>query len=161
MGHGHRDGETVALMDKEFQLATLYLSDCQRLIAAFRAQRWDVVKRGAAINVGLAAASLSYTNSFWPRVALLFFSILVSSASWYLVKHYTRRLVRTRDRGTNIDAWLTEHGADYRPITKDDPQQPTYSEGGHYDREEQRMFATILACSTIPGFTATILGFAI
>ncbi len=63
-------------MDKEFQLATLYLSDCQRLIAAFRAQRWDVVKWGAAINVGLAAASLSYANSFW----LVFSEALYPSA---------------------------------------------------------------------------------
>ena len=89
-------------MEKHFQIATLYLTDCQRLIAAYKALRWDVVKWAVAINVGLAAASLSYM-SLRARLVL-----------WLLSNRgRTRRMVScpTLYKETSEDA---RHGYQYR-----------------------------------------------
>jgi hypothetical protein len=45
------------MSDKEFQVLCATLEDQRRLIAAGKAQRWDVVKWGVSINLGLATVA--------------------------------------------------------------------------------------------------------
>jgi hypothetical protein len=43
--------ERSAMQDQDFQIASLLLQDQQRLIAAGKVQRWDVVKWTIAVNL--------------------------------------------------------------------------------------------------------------
>jgi hypothetical protein len=45
------------MSDKEFQVLCATLEDQRRLIAAGKAQRWDVIKWGVSINLGLATVA--------------------------------------------------------------------------------------------------------
>ena len=49
--------------DKEFQVIVSALDDCRRLIAAGKVQRWDVVKWGPAINIGLATVTATLQHN--------------------------------------------------------------------------------------------------
>jgi len=81
--------------DKDFAIACLLLQDQQRLIAAGRVQRWDVVKWVAAVNLGLATASIVIGKS----TGLFFlFSMLVAAAGAYFVYHYNQRTTGARGK---------------------------------------------------------------
>jgi hypothetical protein len=47
------------VQDQDFHIASLLLQDQQRLIAAGKVQRWDVVKWTIAVNLALGTASVS------------------------------------------------------------------------------------------------------
>ena len=57
--------------DKEFQVITAALDDCRKLIAAGKVQRWEVVKWGVAVNVGLATAAAALGRNIPLHVILL------------------------------------------------------------------------------------------
>ena len=51
------------MQDQDFAIASLLLQDQQRLIAAGKVQRWDVVKWTTAVNLALATASVGIGTS--------------------------------------------------------------------------------------------------
>jgi hypothetical protein len=67
------------VQDQDFAIASLLLQDQQRLIAAGKVQRWDVVKWTIAINLALATASVSIGKP-GVGVIIVFFTVLVAAA---------------------------------------------------------------------------------
>ena len=83
------------MQDQNFQIAaaSLLLQDQQRLIAAGKVQRWDVVKWTTAVNLALATASVSIGTGG----GLFFLSaVFVALAGGALVYHYNRRMTGAR-----------------------------------------------------------------
>ena len=91
----------------EEELKVIYsaLDDQRRLIAAGKVQRWDVVKWGVTVNVGLAtaAAAIPFKGAFnlfglavpFSLIPFLL-AVLVAFTSWLLVLHYNRRATGAR-----------------------------------------------------------------
>ena len=73
---------------EDFKIACLYLEGSQRVVAAGKVQRWEVVKWAVTANFALATASVAL------RTGGLFFlfSVLVAMAGGALVYHYNRRM---------------------------------------------------------------------
>jgi len=102
------------MTDKEFQIACLYLQDCQRLIAAGKAQRWDVVKWTVTVNIALGAASAAtqQANSYF-----FLLSVLVATLGWILINHYDRRVTGARKNSDKPVTYLINQGVDIESIT--------------------------------------------
>ena len=65
------------MQDQDFAIASLLLQDQQRLIAAGKVQRWDVVKWTTAVNLALATASVGIGTSV-AGIIIVVFTILVA-----------------------------------------------------------------------------------
>jgi hypothetical protein len=93
--------------DQEFQIACLYLQDCQRLIAAGKLQRWDVVKWTLTVNFALATASgiAHKAQGFF-----LFLSVLVAVLGFILIVHYNQRITRAREDSNKPVTYLMNNG---------------------------------------------------
>jgi hypothetical protein len=63
----------------DFKIACVNLEDCNRLVAAGKIQRWDVVKWAVTTNLALATVSVALREA---HVGFLFciFSVLVAAA---------------------------------------------------------------------------------
>lgn len=135
------------LADEEFQIATGILEDCRRLIAANKVQRWDVVKWGVSVNLALAVAAAT-PALVEIQIYLLFLSCGVAAASWLLVLHYNGRATGARKNAVTIIEWLKEKKIDYDSIIGLSTSAE-YSSGVNYDRQELRLFASILSASPV------------
>lgn len=138
-------------MDNEFQIACLLLQDQQRLIAAGKVQRWDVVKWVVAVNLGLATASIGIGKS----AGLFFlFSLLVAAAGGYLVYHYNNRMTGARSDSDTTTAYFRDRGIDLSKIASQERI------GGRalsmYDAEELYIFGYIIGASVLPSFFAWV-----
>ena len=76
----------VDVEEKQVALAIGILEDCRRQIAAYKGQRWDVVKWGVTTNLALAAVFAALALADF-RPYLLVLSAGVAVASWGLVLH--------------------------------------------------------------------------
>jgi hypothetical protein len=129
--------------DKEFKVAAEIIDDCRKYLAAGKVQRWDVMKWGVSVNLGLATASAAMSGTGF---YFLLLNCLISFAGWLLILHYNRRMTKIRETSVAVVAWMKSKGVDYEAISKIDSTME-YSAGQNYDREELRLFALILAVS--------------
>jgi hypothetical protein len=149
VGHSFRDEIWKSDMtDKELQVIFSALDDCRRLIAAGKVQRWDVIKWGVAVNVGLATAAAAIpfkgASSFIP----FGLGVLVAIMSWLLMSHYNLRLTRTRDDARYLVDQIDKKGIDYDGIVGTNVALD-YAKGPDYDKEELRIFKLILIVSPV------------
>src|SRR5580693_7179020 len=93
---------------EDFQIACLYLQDCQRLIAAGKVQRWDVVKWAVVTNLALATASVGLRPMHAGSLFFIF-SLLVAVAGGGLVYHYNRRMTGARANADRVKTYLVDN----------------------------------------------------
>ena len=118
----------------EEELKVIYsaLDDCRRLIAAGKVQRWDVVKWGVAVNVGLAtAAAIPFEGAF--SFVPFGLAVLVAVVSWLLVLHYNRRTTGARNDAKHLVCQMKQKGIDYDSILGTNVASE-YSKGSEYDK---------------------------
>ena len=133
--------------DRDFQFACTSLGDRQRLIAASKLQRWDVVKWTVTVNVALAAAAIAAGGDYNLHLSLL--AAIVAAVGWGLMLYYNLRLTRTRDEmfvtENYLANYLATNGVDYSAITGKAPKKV----GFFYDCEELAIFTVIQWLSII------------
>ena len=143
------DPEGGGTSDKEFQVIVSALDDCRRLIAAGKAQRWEVVKWGVAVNIALATAAAA--PALGHNFSLFWLAVAVSIASVLLVGHYNKRMSGARETATVLSDRLKWFGINYDAITqaKRTRTKPTisYSAGEYYDWRELLIFSAVLSVS--------------
>lgn len=147
------------MTDKEFAAACLLLQDQQRLVAAGKLQRWDVVKWTVGANLALATASASIGRGLG---AIIFvFTILVAAAGWGLVYHYNRRITGARRDSDRVTAYLKEAGVDLSTILPVElPEQVRARALAMRDAEELYIFSYVIAGSILPALFAWVfIGF--
>jgi hypothetical protein len=142
----------------EFKIACLYLEDCQRLIAAGKVQRWEVVKWAVTTNLALATASIlpiiRLAHFGW---LILIFSVLVAAAGGYLVFHFNRRMTGARDNATRVKTYLSDNKVDLSSLEEPPSKDRASRTPSMYDAEELYIFGYVIAGSMIPSFLAWIL----
>ena len=69
----------TSVQDHDFAIASLLLQDQQKLIAAGKVQRWDVVKWTITVNLALATASAGIGKP-GTGVIIFFFTVLVAAS---------------------------------------------------------------------------------
>jgi hypothetical protein len=143
----------------EEELKVIYsaLDDCRRLIAAGKVQRWDVVKWGVAVNVGLAtaAAAIPFEGAF--SFVPFGLAVLVAVVSWLLVLHYNRRVTGARDTATHLVDQIEKKGINYGSIVGTNVAFD-YSKGSEYDSQELNLFMAILFLSVLLPLLPAIYG---
>jgi hypothetical protein len=133
---------------EEFGIATLFLQDKQRLIAAGKIQRWEIVKWVLAANLAFAAGSATTQLGRW-SLLLVFFSAFISALAIFLLFHYNSRMTGSRNDAKTIIDFLQSNGLDIKRITGDDFD---YSAGHDYDRPELFAHSYAIVGSIIPIF---------
>src|SRR5262245_37300162 len=107
-----------SMNDREFQFASGSLDDHRKLIAAGKAQRWDVMKWAVAVNIGLATASVTLVNfsaiDFKQGAArlILWFAVVVAAIALILIDHYTKRMTGARNDALHIYRYFQVNGID-------------------------------------------------
>jgi hypothetical protein len=142
------------MQDRDFAIASLLLQDQQRLIAAGKVQRWDVVKWTVAFNLALATASVSIGTA-GAGIIIVVFSVLVALGGWVLVRHYNRRVTGARRDADKIVAYFRDAGIDLSkiiPVAQNGADPPEM-----YDTEELYIFGSIIALSILPALLAWLL----
>jgi hypothetical protein len=138
---------------EELDIASLYLEDSLRLIAAGKVQRWDVVKWTVTANFALAAASIALRPASAGGLFFVF-SVLIAVAGAAPVYHYNRRMTGAREAGTKIENYLSANQVDVHSITG---EPSTERPPGMYDAEELYIFGYIIGGSILPSFLAWVL----
>jgi hypothetical protein len=139
--------------DKDFAIACLLLQDQQRLIAAGKAQRWDVVKWSVTVNLALAVASVGIAKGAGGLFFL--FAILVAAAGAGLVYHYNKRMTGARRDSDRVTAYLKDSGSDLSKILPVElPEQVRARTPAMYEAEELYIFGYIIASSILPALFA-------
>jgi len=103
------------VQDHDFAIASLLLQDQQKLIAAGKVQRWDVVKWTITVNLALATASAGIGKP-GTGVIIFFFTVLVAAAGSYLVYHYNKRMTGARRDAAKVTAYFRDAGIDLSKI---------------------------------------------
>jgi hypothetical protein len=140
--------------DKELQVIFSALDDCRRVIAAGKVQRWDVVKWGVAVNVGLATATAAIQfkaafSLYGVAVSVPFLlAVMVAFASWLLVLHYNRRVTGARNTAAHLVDQMGKKGIEYNNIVGTNVAFD-YSQGSEYDKQELNLFTLILIVSVL------------
>jgi hypothetical protein len=142
--------------EKEITVALGILEDGRRQIAAYKVQRWDVVKWGVTVNLALTVAAAAST-SIDARALLLVMACFVVIGGWLLVRHYNSRMTGTRQQNIGIVDWLKQKQIDYDAIAGQSTRGD-YASKENYDRQELRIFAYILGASGILVLIGTIFG---
>ena len=145
------------MQDQDFAIASLLLQDQQRLIAAGKVQRWDVVKWTIAVNLALATASVSIgTNS--AGIIIVVFTVLVALGGGALVYHYNGRITGARRDADRVTAYFREAGIDFSkivPVRSAIPQRSFL-----YDAEELSIFGSIIVLSILAALLAWLVSMA-
>jgi hypothetical protein len=85
--------------DEEIRFALGVIDDNQRLIAAGKNQRWDVVKWAVTINVALAAASIAVKQKDVSAVGpFCVFAVGIAVVACLLVIEINRRMTASSNR---------------------------------------------------------------
>jgi hypothetical protein len=145
------------VQDQDFAIASLLLQDQQRLIAAGKVQRWDVVKWTIAVNLALATASVSIGTD-GAGIIIVVFTVLVALGGGALVYHYNRRITGARRDADTVTAYFREAGIDFSkivPVRSAIPQRPFL-----YDAEELSIFGSIIVLSILPALLAWLVSMA-
>jgi hypothetical protein len=134
----------------EFEFASAVLDDCRKLIAAGKAQRWDVVKWTVTVNIAVATASIALKD---PKIGWLLFwlSVFVAALGAALTISYNFRMTNTRNDSVVPETYLSNNGIDFLAITGRKPKRV----GFFYDWQELLFFLLILGASTIPALVAS------
>jgi hypothetical protein len=147
--------KATTMQDRDFAIASLLLQDQQRLIAAGKVQRWDVVKWTVAFNLALATASVSIGTA-GAGIIIVVFTVLVALGGWVLVRHYNRRVTGARRDADKIVAYFRDAGIDLSkiiPVAQNGADRPPEM----YDTEELYIFGSIIALSILPALLAWLL----
>jgi hypothetical protein len=134
------------------ELAFIYLQDCQRLIAAGKVQRWEVLKWAVTVNVALAAAAAATGARGTTLLGLFGFCVFVAAVSIYLLYHYNRRMTGARDAMDKIMERLSTDFPDIEKFTGKDRYPATQEKLARYDKEEMAIFPYIIGFSILPAF---------
>ena len=141
--------------ENDFRFACTMLDNRQRLIAAGKLQRWDVVKWTVTVNVALAAASIGFTkNSTIAGKEFFWLTVIVACLGAALALYYNLRLTKTRDKSLVTEKYLTAHDIDYRGICGEPPTKA----GWLYDWHELIAFGAILFMSLVPTYAVWCWG---
>jgi len=120
----------------DYAIVSSALDDCRRLIAAGKIQRWDTVKWGVTVDLGLAAVSAALTSANFVRsFALFVLAAAVSFAAWYLMRHYNRRITGARRDATRLARVLTQNGIKFDELVGHNVEE-AYASGEAYDEAE-------------------------
>jgi len=141
------------VQDQDFAIASLLLQDQQRLIAAGKVQRWDVVKWTTAVNLALATASVGIGTS-GAGIIIVVFTVLVALGGGSLVYHYHRRITGAWSDADRVAAYFREAGIDFSKII------PGYRAPEMYDTEELSILGSIIVLSILPALLAWLVSMA-
>jgi len=133
-------------------LARLFLVENHTLIGASRLQRWDVTKWGVTVNLALATASASVTES---RGLLTIFCLCVAILGIGLIHYYNGRISVARENARSSLVFMQSAGVDLRAITGRDTD---HTVPVTYDFLALVVFGGILGASVIPAFLVWIIG---
>src|SRR5262245_45350651 len=149
-----------SMSEREFQFASSCLDDHRKLIAAGKAQRWDVVKWAVALNVGLATASLTLVNSSAITAKhgvawlILWFTVVVAAIALVLIGHYIKRMTAARNDALHIYRYFQTNGIDAAtiigPKAAKEILEPKAKRTWHHDLPELAAFAVGLLISCVP-----------
>jgi hypothetical protein len=139
--------------DRDFQFASAMFSERQRIIAAGKLQRWDVVKWTITVNIALAAGSIAFNNSASAAHQFFWLAVIIAVIGWVLMMYYNRRLTKTRNESLKTERYLADNGIDYSAIAGGPPTEAKW----HYDREELFVFSVILFLSVFPTYAVWLL----
>jgi hypothetical protein len=141
---------SVTIDPEEAKFAYSCLDDHRRLIAAGKAQRWDVTKWTIGINAGLATASIAIKQ---PPAAILLacFSLVVAGIGIYLVCVYTGRMTSTRNDAIRLLGFLTKAGIRCEDISGKDA---TSTRTWEHDRPEIKALIIAMLLSCVPPWIA-------
>jgi len=142
----------TSVQDHDFAIASLLLQDQQKLIAAGKVQRWDVVKWTITVNLALATASAGIGKP-GTGVIIFFFTVLVAASGSYLVYHYNKRMTGARRDAAKVTAYFRDAGIDLSKII------PVIQARGDrtpemYDAEELNIFGYTICFSIPPALLA-------
>jgi hypothetical protein len=131
---------------EESQFAYSSLDDDRKLIAAGKAQRWEVLKWAVALNVGLATAATAINKK--PAAGMILgFALIVLLLAAMLVLYYTKRMTGARNDALAIYRFLKTNNVDCAAISgKDTTSKRTWK----HDAGELTIFLLVLVCSCIP-----------
>jgi hypothetical protein len=146
--------KTMALQDEEFKFANSYLEDIRKLIAAGKAQRWDVTKWVVGLNAGLATASIAI-NQKTAACGILGISILLALIGIALVIVYSSRMTSARNDALGVYEWLTKAGIPCQQIGGSGRDWSTRRTWKH-DKPEIMTLVAVICLSCIPSFIAWI-----
>jgi hypothetical protein len=137
----------------DFHFACTMFDNRQRLIAAGKLQRWDVVKWTITINVALAAAAIAFKDE--PRAGSRFFycAVCIAIIGWVLMMSYNLRLTRTREQSLVTEEYLDNNGIGYEAIAGEKPTRAKW----WYDWQELLIFSGLLLISIVPTFAVWLL----
>ena len=141
------------MQDQDFAIASLLLQDQQRLIAAGKVQRWDVVKWTTAVNLALATASVGIGTS-GAGIMIVVFTVLVALAGGALAYHYHRRITGAWRDADRVGAYFREAGIDFSKIISG------YRAPEMYDTEELSILGSIIVLSILPALLAWLVSMA-
>jgi len=141
---------------EDFKIACVYLEDCNRLIAAGKIQRWDVVKWAVTTNLALATASILLRSAHAGGL-FFFFSLLVAAAGGALVYHYNRRMTGARENAARVQTHLSDNKVDLSAVSELPNADRATRSTSEYDTEELYIFGFVIASSVLPSFLAWVL----
>jgi|SRR5689334_4135222 len=134
------------------ELAFIYLQDSQRLIAAGKVQRWEVLKWAVTVNLALATVAITTKIGGWPLFGLFLFCVFVAASSMFLLTHYNRRITGARN---SLDKIMNELEKEFPEIEEFAGKERYPSEPEKlrdYDYEETTAFNFIIGFSVLPAF---------
>lgn len=133
------------MQDREFQLACAILDHHQSLIAAGKAQRWEVVKWVVTLNVALTVASVAIAN-VTAALLLFYLSIAMAIGAALLVAFYNNRMTNVRRDAFITQEYLAAQKVNFEKITGKPLKRP----GWFYDWGELAVLAVMIFLSTMP-----------
>jgi hypothetical protein len=129
------------------------LQDQQRLIAAGKVQRWDVVKWTTAVNLALAAVLVAIGTSGGGMIIVVF-TVFVALGGGALAYHYHRRITDAWRDADRVAAYFREAEIDFSKII------PGYRAPEMYDTEELSILGSIIVLSILPALLAWLVSMA-
>jgi hypothetical protein len=136
--------------DEDIRFALGVIDDNQRLVAAGKAYRWDVVKWAVTLNVALAGASTALRQQHTASGPFLLFAIGVAAGAIWLVYEVNRRMTITRNDGVAPEQYLIEHhNIDVKGITG---KEPVTEFSWAHDRSEIWTYYAVVVASVLPTF---------
>jgi hypothetical protein len=133
---------------EKFQLSCLFLQDKQRLIAAGKIQRWEVLKWAVTANIGLATISLA-PPLIPARPALFLFCVFIAVVSLGLLCHYNRRITGARQAASKLMTQLSAEAIGELGYP---------AELADYDKLEFQLFNYAVGFSILPAFLIWVAG---
>ena len=134
----------------EFQFACLQLQDAQRLIAAGKVQRWDVLKWTMTVNLALAGAAATLATG--AKGFLFFLTIVAAVIGGFLVWHYNKRMTGARHTAQHIIDYLRQNKIAIQSIQGGQAAIFPNNSGDEHDKEELRVFLFGVGVSILPAF---------